>query len=375
MTSNSLPNHHRALVLSSFSEPPKVKRVPTSAPTAGSATVQILVASVLPFAKNVYNGTMQYPMPTPLIIGSSAIGRIAAVGPDATSLSPGQLVLVDIFIRGRDDPGASFLFGLHQGATEGSRRLMEGEWRNATYQQFAKVPLENLYALDEKRLLDKVEDGGLGYTIDDLTYLSRMLVPFGGLRDLAIQVGETVVIAPATGAFGGAAVDVAVALGAQTIVAGRNMDALKIIASKSDRIKIVQLKGDVQADAEALQKFGPIDAYLDFSPTAAAKSTHIKSCLLALKPFGRAAFMGGILEDVPIPYPVIMFKSIQLKGRFMYDHVAPSALIKMAEVGLLKLGESAGLRVAGKFPLEQWEKAIEAAETNSGYGVQVLLAP
>lgn len=59
---------------------------------------------------------------------------------------------------------------------------MRGEWRDSTYAEYAKVPLENCTALDEKRLLGPVEDGGLGYSEEALAYISSLLVPFGGLR-------------------------------------------------------------------------------------------------------------------------------------------------------------------------------------------------
>jgi NADPH-dependent curcumin reductase CurA len=92
---------------------------------------------------------------------------------------------------------------------------MTGEWRNWTYAEYAKVPLENCVLLDETRLLGPIENGGLGYNVENLTQLHRSLVPYGGLRDIQLQAGETIIIAPATGAFGGRAVEVALAMGAQ----------------------------------------------------------------------------------------------------------------------------------------------------------------
>ena len=90
--------------------------------------------------RQIYNNERQYPYPKPLVPGTSAIGRVAAVGPDATSLKPGQLVHVDCVIRGRDDPDNIFLAGIHEGYTEGSKKLMHGEWKDSTYAEYAKVP-------------------------------------------------------------------------------------------------------------------------------------------------------------------------------------------------------------------------------------------
>lgn len=138
-----LPRTNRALILSSITEPRTVQTVPNPQPTAGSAIVRILVANVIPHMHDIYNGKRRYAFPTPVVIGTSAIGRIAAVGPDAMFLTPGQLIHVDATIRGREDPTAVFLSGIHEGFTEGSRKLMHGEWRDSTYAEYAKVPLEN----------------------------------------------------------------------------------------------------------------------------------------------------------------------------------------------------------------------------------------
>lgn len=92
---------------------------------------------------------------------------------------------------------------------------MAGEWRDSTYAEYTKVPLENCFPLDEKRLLGEIADGGFGYKIEDVAYIPRPIVPYGGLVDIRLQPGETIIIAPATGSFGGAAVEIAIAMGAR----------------------------------------------------------------------------------------------------------------------------------------------------------------
>lgn len=112
-----LPQTHRALVLSSITSSidATVLSTQTPQPTSGSAVIRVLTANVLPYAAAVYDGTRAYPMPTPAVIGSSAIGRVAAIGPDTSTLKVGQLVFADSYIKGRDDKGISFLSGLHEG--------------------------------------------------------------------------------------------------------------------------------------------------------------------------------------------------------------------------------------------------------------------
>ncbi|KIM97579.1 hypothetical protein OIDMADRAFT_44274 [Oidiodendron maius Zn] len=370
MTSYGLPETHRALVLSSTQKDidAKVQTIPVPSATPGSAVVKVILASVLPYAREVYDGTRQYPMPLPYVMGSSAIARIVAVGPDAVKLAPGQLVLVDSYVRSRDDPDVSFLAGY----TEGSKRLMRGEWRDWTYAEYAKVPLENCFPLDEERLLGPIEKGGLGYSVENLTQIPRLLVPNGGLKDINLQAGETIIIAPATGMFGGRAVDVALAMGAKAIAVGRNAKTLEKLASMNDRVKTVQLTMHVETDVRALQKFGPIDAFQDWSPPEAGVSTHIRSCIQALRVGGRASLMGGITGDISINYASIMFRNIQIRGNFMYSKKDIESLIKMVLAGVLKLGKE---NLVESFPLERWLDAFKAAEESTSLGKQILLAP
>ena len=212
-----LPATHRALVQNVYAEPFTVEDVPTPSVTPGSAVLRIESSVILSYGKDVYNGTRQYPYPTPFVAGHSAIGRVVMAGPDAVVLQPGNLVFFDSFIRGRDDPSAAMISGLSDVGEPRAQKLMHGEWRNSTYAQYAKVPLENCFPLDEGRLCNPQTDGGLGYSFDQLVWLENPVVGYGGLRRIELQAGETVIIAPATGGFGGAATMAALAMGARVI--------------------------------------------------------------------------------------------------------------------------------------------------------------
>lgn len=194
---------------------------------------------------------------------------------------------------------------------------MRGEWKDATCAEYAKLPLENVYPLDEKRLLGKKEDGGLGLELEDLCDLSRLAVPMGGLGDIGIKPGETVIVAPATGPFGGTAVMVVVALGARAIAMGRNLKALERIKNMNERVEIVQITGDMAADLAALQRFGKIDAYFDISPPEGKDSAHFKSAVLASRHGGRVSLIGGIGGDIAIPHHAVMHQDLTLKCKWM----------------------------------------------------------
>jgi NADPH:quinone reductase-like Zn-dependent oxidoreductase len=105
----------------------------------GSAVIRVLGSGVLNYAGRVYSGKKPYPYPEPFVPGSASIGRVAAVGPDATTLKPGRLVIFDSFVTGRDNPDSLILHGLSSRFNPGSKKLMEGEWRDGTYAEYVKV--------------------------------------------------------------------------------------------------------------------------------------------------------------------------------------------------------------------------------------------
>jgi threonine dehydrogenase-like Zn-dependent dehydrogenase len=184
MPSATLPSQHQALVLEAVGAGFEVKTLPTPRPEPGSAIVQVISAGVLSYHREIYGGQRHYSFPKPIVGGISAIGRIAALGADAVALQLGQLVFADCVIRARDDPDSLFLTAIHEGMNDRSKKLMEDVWRDGTFAEYAKVPLENCIPLDEARLCKE-----LGYSTNDLMYLYLLLVPFGGLRDIKLETG------------------------------------------------------------------------------------------------------------------------------------------------------------------------------------------
>ncbi|KAI1621803.1 chaperonin 10-like protein [Exophiala viscosa] len=366
------PSHHKALVIEAVGADLQVQTLPTPQADTGSVVVRVIAAGVLSYQREIYGGQRTYAFPMPLVGGFSAIARVAAVGPDATLLKPGQLVFVDCVIRARDDPSARYLTAIHEGGSEGSKKLMKDVWRNGTFAEYAKAPLDNCIPLDEARLCHE-----LGYTPQDLMYLCYLLVPFGGLRDIKVEPGETVVVCPATGGFGGAGVQVAVAMGARVIAMGRNEKELARLKEHVKKgtpwasVETVKITGDETRDTAALQAFGTIDAVLDLSPPAAMNSTHLKSAILALRQGGRCSLMGLASDFVPV-WKVIS-DDIVMKGKLMYSRDDMLLFVKMLERGLFPKGES--FVDAKTFALEDWKEAFDEAAEYIGIGKHVMITP
>lgn len=318
-----------------------------------------------------------------MVPGNTGIGRVAAVGPDTTSLAVGQLVMLDTLIRARDDPGVQILWGFWDGPTPASKKFAADNWSMGSYAEFVRAPLENTWALDEARLCGSPTadgGGGLGYSIWDLAVIPEALVPYGGLRSLALQAGETVVVAPATGGFSGAAVNVARAMGATVLAMGRNAAVLERVTSRFPQGAVLPVPntGDMQADVAALRAaaaVGNINAYLDLSPPQAAASTHLRSCFLALGKYGRAVMMGMISGDLPVSYLHFGLQNQTIRGQFMYERADVRGLIQLVENGLLRLGAQGGYELRGKYKLEEIDECLRATAAASEAGQFVLITP
>ncbi|EED16150.1 isopropanol dehydrogenase, putative [Talaromyces stipitatus ATCC 10500] len=352
---------HKALILRSRNEPLTLETVLRPVAKAGQAVIRTLAADIVPYMHQVLHGSR----------------RVVEVGPDAVKLSPGQLVFCDITIRARDDPNVSILFGIHGGGYPAAQKLMDGEWRNATYAEYTKFPLENLYPLNEDVLFNR-----FGYAVSDLCLMPVCLVPFGGLSEVNVNPGEVVIVAPATGRYGGATVAVALAMGATVVAAGRNKNALEALEAthaSTGRLQTVILTEDTSSNAEAFKEAAGkpegADVYIDFSPPTIEDSALLVAAVGALRSFGRFVLMGGHSGNINVPYLDIMFKSIRIQGRFMYSRQHVLQMIQMVESGVLKLGSGIGIKETQEFGLESVGDALQAAGRLSGFESHVVLKP
>lgn len=117
------------------------------------------------------------------------------------------------------------------------------------------------------------------------------LVPFGGLSEIGILPGGTVIVTPATGHFGGGAVTTALATGATVITCGRSEETsmkLKAVFGHTGQSQAVVLTGNIEQDSQLMIAVAGnggkgADGYIRFSPTEVAESTHISAALTALK--------------------------------------------------------------------------------------------
>ncbi|KAI0427966.1 alcohol dehydrogenase [Xylaria sp. FL1042] len=374
---SSLPPTMRAVVQTGPGKA-TVESVPLPKTEHGSALVKIEASLVHSNAANIFKANHNiFQFPYPIIPGSFGIGRIAALGPDATSLQEGQLVMVSSLIRARDNPSVSVITGVSAGWTPASQHLYKTLARSGFFAEYVPAPLENIYRLDEARLLGSPEAGGLGYVPGELVVLSANAIVYAAMRSVALQPGERVIVTPATGHFSTAAVDVAVALGARVVAASRSAAGLaRLKEIYPDAVETVQLTGDIETDGVALGAFGPVDAVVDVSPPAATGATNLAAALSVLGDRGRVALVGGRGDEtLPIPYLKAMVNSWTIKGSYMYSREDLEGVVRLAEAGLMKLGKRAGHVVQGVYSLDDFIAAIDKAVEAASPGSLVYIKP
>ncbi|QDP26504.1 quinone oxidoreductase family protein [Bradyrhizobium cosmicum] len=349
----------KAAVLKSFGSPLVIEDVPEPTIGTGEVIVEMVATRVLSYMNEVFSGERNYALDLPIIPGPGGIGRVRALGPDATRLAIGDWVFCDPTVRSRDDAAAPdiALQGL-TAAGPGGMRLQQ-HFRHGSFAQQMRVPTENV-----KRL------GAI--TSEEATRwcaLGTLLVPYGGFLAANLRPGEIVLVSGATGNFGSAAVSVALAMGAACVVApGRNETILADLVRRfGDRVTPVKLTGKEDDDRESMKRAapGPIDCVFDIMPPSVS-TTVVRAAIMTVRPYGRVVLMGGVGmaggAGLELPYPWIMRNCNSIHGVWMYPPDAAARLIALVRSGLLRLEEYE----ATDFDLDHANDAVAHAAANGG---------
>jgi len=335
------PQANRALWLSSYDEPLSIRELPIPEATAGTVVIRVLGTCLPSYAHLLHTG--QFPnlnITPPFVPNANAIGRVHALGPDAVHLNVGDLVYTDSTIHGRDDPNVMIMAGHLGGQGPEGQKLVQ-EWRDGSLQQFQRLPLENIYTLDEQRLLRE-----LAYTPAMLTAIAYYSVTAGALLEAAaLTIGETVIIGPSGGAFGGLAVEMVLTIGANVVALGRNKDKLAAMKQKlgnNTQLTYVVMTGNKDADTAAILKATPsgrgADVYNDWTLGELYSLSFLGAAVEVLKMGGRVILSGGSPGSLEIPYSMLVCRNITLMGKWMCSRQTLFKLIKSVKQSQLEIG-------------------------------------
>ena len=172
-----------------------------------------------------------------------------------------------------------------------------------------------------------------------LAFLTWMAFAAEGIERSGQQPGDVVAVLGATGQLGGGAVLVALARGASRVVAvGRNTGSLDRLAALDPRVVAVELAGDRAADAAAIAGAAGdphvvVDA-LGAAPDASATMAGFD----ALHEGGTMVLIGGVDQDLPIPYSHLLRRRLSLRGSRVHQPSTMLRVWRMVQTGSIDLG-------------------------------------
>ena len=358
----------KAAVLKSFGTPLSVETAPDPVLGTGEVIVDIAATRVLSYSNEVFSGERKYMLDLPVIPGPGGIGRVRAIGPDATHLKIGDWVLCDPTVRSRDDvvtPDITLQGWSARG--EGGMKLQR-YFRHGAFAEQMMAATENVKPLGPCTPTEAAQ----------LCALGTMLVPYGGFLAAKLEPGETVLVSGATGNFGSAAVVVALAMGAAFVVApGRNEAMLKELKQRfGNRVRTVTLTGNENEDCARMRQAAPegIDCVMDILPPSAPTSA-VRAALMTVRQNGRVILMGGVGmlggAGLDLPYPWIMRNCITIHGVWMCPPHATGRLIRLVRAGLIDLDQFE----TTVFPLDHVNEAVAHAAANSGPFRMTVIQP
>lgn len=324
--------------------------VPEARP--GSVVVRMQSSALMSYMRDYVDGKLPvYHVPSrPFVPGGNGVGIVESVGRDVWHLKRGQRVVISSHFVAQEnvaDPG-QMLIGVTAGGEAGFR--MQDDWSDGTLAEYALLPASTVTPADDVGELDA----------RTLVTTMRYVVPYGGLLRGRLAAGETVIVSGATGAYGSAAVRLAVAMGAARVVAvGRNTAALASLASSiAARVVPVTATGDIAADAEALREAAGGPAQLAFDMVGNAGDPNMTLAALRSLAFGgRLVLMGSMAVPLPVPYTEVMLNGWEILGQFMYPRSAYARLLTLIKSGLLASDAIQTL----EFPFSDVPDAIDAA--------------
>lgn len=330
----------------------------------GGVLVRMEASALMSYLRDYVEGKLGFyhPPDRPFTPGGNGVGVIEAVGPGVWHLAPGQRVLLSSHLVAGEQVAepAQILIGVTSfgPATE----PLQAAWADGTLAEYALMPAS---AVTPAEGLDHLASA-------TLATLSRYAVPYGGLVRGRLAAGETVVVTGATGAYGSAAVGLALALGAGRVVAaGRNAAALAALGELYPRVAPVRLSGDAKADGLAMREAAGGSAALAFDMVGQAGDPQATlAALNALGRGGRLVLMGSMTVELPLSYMQIMANDLEVIGQFMYPGDAYRRLVELVRAGLLDLGAIRPLA----FPLAELPAAMDTAAAAGSLACVVVTA-
>jgi threonine dehydrogenase-like Zn-dependent dehydrogenase len=328
----------------------------------GGVLLEVLAAHVPAYTDVVADGPRGR-VPTPLVLGAGGVGRVLAVAEDVLGLAPGDVVAHTVLLSSGDvaDPqevlvGWTGIGG--RGEVTPTVVAMQERWRDGTFAERVVAPKETLVRLP----------GAEAVAPERLALLGWFAIAAEALDRAGTTAGDAVAVLGATGQLGGAGVRLSLARGASRVVAvGRDETALARLAALDPRVTTVPLT-DRAGSAAAIAADGEVDVVLDAlgavpspEPTLAGYD--------ALRPGGTMVLVGGVRQDLALPYGDLMHRRLTIRGSWMFGPDTMLRVWRSVRGGALDL-DGVEVRTVG---LDDPAAALALASRTGGEAFVVLV--
>jgi len=306
------------------------------APVAGPNDVIVDTAAVTVNFPDILmlDGKYQINPDLPFIFGKDGAGTVASVGSDVSGFSPGDRVM----------------FYVHYGA----------------FAEKAVAPAGNCFKIPDE--MSFADAAAMGITFQTV---------WAALVDrAAMQPGEVVLITGAAGGVGIAAVALAKALGAGTVLGGLTSLAKADAVRAAGADHIIDMSGDnlkdsVREQVKAATGGRDVDVVIDV-----VGADVFDACLRTMGFNGRIVvlgFTGGRIADVKTNY--LLLKNISVMGSSInayYKKDLKAVHHGQAEMTRLYAEELLAPHIHARFPVEQTAEAIATVEDRAVVGKVVV---
>ncbi len=274
-------------------------------------------------------------VPKPRILGADGSGEVEALGPGVEGLEPGQPVVIN---PGLEHGGVIHVIGEH---TEG------------VHAELAVIPASNVYPLRDGV---SFEEAAAFPLVFETAY--RMLVTRAGL-----QAGEWVLVWGIGGGVATAALRIAQALGARTIVTSSSDEKLAKATELGADVAVNHATGDVVAAVKEATGAGA-----DVVVETVGEATWKRS-LDAVRPTGRVVVCGATSgPNPPAALHRMWWKQIDILGSTMGARTDFEGAYDLVAKGAKPV-------IDGVFPLAEARVAHERLESGKQFGKILLAIP
>lgn len=312
-----------------------VEERPDPVPRRGAAVVRLQSTFLSATVANLVGGTSAFQTPArPFAPGMDAVGTVERLGEGVSGLAVGDRVYCDSYIEEtRADGSGEMVFAGYMGLSANCARLL-AEWPEGALATHIELPAE---------CLTNVGPALARTSADTLSRLGWLGTAHAAFEKSGFQPGQSVAVLGATGLLGVSTVLVALAMGADRVVAvGRSRERLAAFEGLDPRI------------VTALAPPGP-EAPVDLAVFAGSDGADvIERSLPGLKRYGSLVLLAT--PSTPPRYTGLLLRDITIRNSLWFPRRTPARLVAMIASGTLALD-----RITSQaFPLDRVNDAVAA---------------